>query len=139
VAIGCTRPERLADVTDALRERLRDESPYVRGRAAEGLAVLARSDAATVPTVDLDGVESVGDEPPSFLTDRVRLARRVLQAGDEPDDAPEGVGTLDSLRNGTADVVDEMTSPDGDGACPHCGLVLPVDGPPFCPRCGAPP
>jgi hypothetical protein len=139
VAIGCERPARLADATDALRERLRDESPYVRGRAAEGLAVLARADATAVPTVDLDGVESAGDDPPSFLTDRVRLARHVLQGEDPLGDVPEGVGTLDSVRSGTASVVEEMTSPDGDGTCPHCGLALPAEGPPFCPRCGAPP
>jgi len=33
---------------------------------------------------------------------------------------------------------ESMTTPDADGECPHCGLELPKQGPPMCPRCGAP-
>jgi HEAT repeat protein len=44
VVIGCEYPERLAEVVELLQERLDDENPYVQGRAAEGLGLLAASE-----------------------------------------------------------------------------------------------
>jgi HEAT repeat protein len=138
VAIGCEHPERLADAEDALRERLRDESAYVRGRAAEALGLLAgvgveglceRIDAGGA----LDGVDT--EATPAFLVDRVEFCRRRL--ADRAVDPMPGVGTVEAVRDGTADAVAAMRAPD-DGVCPHCGLDFPDDGPPMCPRCGTP-
>jgi HEAT repeat protein len=136
VIVGCEQPERLPDVADALWERLTDESPYVRGRAAEGIALLAQSPTAIESMLDLDRIDSM-DDPPSFLVDRARFARRVLD-DEQPATTPGALGTLDSVREGTEGIVAEITSPDADGECPHCGLELPENGPPVCPRCGAP-
>lgn len=44
VAVGCESPDALAAVADALRDRADDPDPYVRGRAAEALGLLGRSD-----------------------------------------------------------------------------------------------
>ena len=136
VIVGCEQPERLSDVTDALRGRLTDESPYVRGRAAEGIALLAQSSTAIESIPGLGRVDSM-DDPPPFLVERARFARQVLD-GERPTPTPEALGTLDSVREGTDGIVAEITSPDADGECPHCGLELPENGPPVCPRCGAP-
>lgn len=136
VVVGCAHPEKLVDAEDALRERLADENPYVRGRAAEALGVLAGASAEIELPPGLDEIGTEGDETPPFLTDRVRFCRRRL-ADEQSESPPAGVGTIDSVRDGTADVVREMISPDG-GECPHCGIALPEDGPPMCPRCGAP-
>ncbi|UOO94666.1 HEAT repeat domain-containing protein [Halococcus dombrowskii] len=136
VIVGCEQPERLSDMTDVLQNRLTDENPYVRGRAAEGIALLAQSSMAIDSMPDLDRIDSV-DDPPSFLVDRVRFARRALD-GERPATAPGALGTLDSVRDGTGEIVAEITSLDADGECPHCGLELPESGPPVCPRCGAP-
>jgi|AntRauTorckE6833_2_1112554.scaffolds.fasta_scaffold13824_1 hypothetical protein len=136
VVVGCAHPAKLADAEDALRERVADENPYVRGRAAEALGVLAGSSVEIESTPDLDEIDAEGDETPSFLTDRVRFYRRRV-TDEQSGSAPAGVGTIESVRDGTAGVVEEMISPD-DGECPHCGLALPEGGPPTCPRCGAP-
>ncbi|SIS13865.1 HEAT repeat domain-containing protein [Natronorubrum thiooxidans] len=137
VALGCEHPEKLTDAGDALTARLDDEEDnlYTRGRAAEALGLLARaeSDASSV-----DGVPEEDDEEESFLAERVRFARQAL-AGREPDETiPDEVGTVEAVRETTKEAVAEITAPDGEGECPHCGLVLPENGPPMCPRCGAP-
>jgi hypothetical protein len=36
------------------------------------------------------------------------------------------------------EAAEAMTTLDADGESPHCGLELPGQGPPMCPRCGAP-
>jgi hypothetical protein len=133
VVIGCAHPEALAEAAAPLRARLEDANPYVRGRAAEALGLLAASEAGLAPEPDLD---AAGTGPPAFLTDRLAFCRRQL-AADGSAAARDGVGTVASVRDGTADVVEEMTTPDG-ATCPHCGLALPADGPPMCPRCGSP-
>lgn len=136
VVVGSVHPEKLADAAEALRERLTDENPYVRGRAAEALGILAGAGVSAEPSSALDDVDVEGDDSPSFLTDRVRFCRH--RSADEPSgSAPRAVGTVESVRDGTDDVVEEMTSPD-ERECPGCGLPLPEDAPPMCPRCGAP-
>jgi len=136
VVIGCAEPAKLDDATAALRERLDDDSPYVRGRAAEAVGLLAGSDVATEWTPDIVATAVEDDDAPSFLTDRVRFCRGQLTA-EQSGSAPDGVATVESVRAETDDVVAEMTAPDG-GECPHCGLDLPEGGPPICPRCGGP-
>jgi hypothetical protein len=133
VAVGCDHPAKLADATEALRTRLTDENPYIRGRAAEALGVVAPADAIE-KRCEFDATDT--DETPAFLTDRLQFLRRRLDDG-APASPPEGIGTAESVRNGTEDVVEEMTSADDD-ECPHCGLDLPEKGPPMCPRCGTP-
>jgi len=132
--VGCERPAKLADAREALTARLADDNPYVRGRAAEALGVLARSEAAgTLPAVG--EVDPGGDDARSFVTERVRFARGGRDADDE--ETRDGIGTVASIRRGTDDVVAAITAPD-EGECPHCGSALPEDGPPMCPRCGTP-
>jgi len=134
VVVGCEHPAKLAEATEQLQERLSDANRYVQGRAAEALGLLAASGAGTGVAPALDGVTD--DEPPAFLTDRLAFCRRPLGA-DQSVDGPERVGTIQSIRDGTDDVVDEMTTP-AEGVCPHCGLELSESGPPMCPRCGTP-
>lgn len=136
VVVGCEYPEKLSGAAEPLRERLGDENPYVQGRAAEALGLLAASETAAGSEFDLDGVTATHEDPSTFLTDRLSFCNRQL-VGDKSNDAPEGVGTIESIRDGTDAVVEEMNTPDGE-ACPHCGLDLPESGPPMCPRCGAP-
>jgi HEAT repeat protein len=140
VVVGCAYPEKLAEAADPLRGRLGDENPYVRGRAAEALGLLAAAESGAGSAFDLgddfDAVAGTQEDPPTFLTDRLSFCRRQL-ASDKSADAPEGVGTIESIRDGTDAVVEEMNAPDGE-ACPHCGLDLAESGPPTCPRCGAP-
>ncbi|WP_135852485.1 HEAT repeat domain-containing protein [Halorussus salinus] len=138
VVVGCEHPRKLADADDALRERLADDSPYVRGRAAEALALVGESDAHVEAIPELAEIDAEDDELPSFATDRVRFARRVLAGDGQSVGVPDGVGTISSVRDGTEAVVEEMTAPDGDEECPTCGLALSDDGPPVCPRCGTP-
>ena len=136
VAVSCEHPRKLADAEAALRERLTDENPYVQGRAAEALGVLAESDVEieSSPNVDVIGTEA--EETPSFLTERVRFCQRRL-ADELSGSTPSGVGTIESVRDGTEEVVEAMTAAE-EGVCPHCGLALAPSGPPVCPRCGAP-
>jgi HEAT repeat protein len=143
VAVGCAHPERLAETTEELGARLDDPEPQVRGRAAEALGLVAGSGAdVDVPAGTLAAL--VDDEP--FVAERARFAHdqssgedSTEQSDADPDD-PSSVpfGTLDGIRESTESAVDELTSPDVEGECPHCGLELPEQGPPMCPRCGAP-
>ncbi|MEZ3117655.1 hypothetical protein RYH80_17190 [Halobaculum sp. MBLA0147] len=154
VVIGCEYPERLDEAESALRDRLAaeepDEDPYVRGRAAEALGLLAGSEAGLTSVPDLDVVPS-DDDPPSFLTDRLGFCRsrrhgapagssetaEASESSEPSESSTASVGTVASVREGTEAVVAEMTAPDGE-ECPSCGLTLPNGGPPTCPGCGAP-
>ncbi len=134
VVVGCERPEKVAGATDALQECLTDENPYVQGRAAEALGLLAASDTGVGADLDLDGVTD--ENSPTFLTDRVRFCRQRLGTA-RSGTATDGVGTIESVWDGTEDVVAEMLSSDED-ECPHCGLDLSDTDLPMCPRCGIP-
>jgi hypothetical protein len=138
VVVGCEHPAKLADAADALAERASDEDPYVRGRAAEALGLFAATEPEATVDVDASAFTDEGDDDiPAFLTERVAFLRAQFGDGDSVGESDAAVGTVESVRDGTDAVVEEMTSPDGD-ACPACGLVLPEDAPPMCPRCGAP-
>lgn len=131
VAVGCAYPDRLAEATDELTERLADETPQVRGRAAEALGV------ADTALSSEAGLEGLTDDDEAFVSERARFA---LDSGDAArSGGPSGdLGSTAGLRRTTTAAVEEITSPDADGACPHCGLALPEDGPQMCPRCGVP-
>jgi hypothetical protein len=135
VAVGVEVPERLVDVGDELVKGLDDEVPQVRGRAAEAFGLLARSEAedSSIPESILRARQTADDED-AFVVERVRFA---LDA-DTPTEELDHVGTTQGIRETTDDAVDEIRSPSGDDDCPHCGLALPENGPPMCPRCGAP-
>ncbi|WP_161625229.1 hydrogenase maturation nickel metallochaperone HypA [Halosimplex carlsbadense] len=47
-------------------------------------------------------------------------------------------GPLESVHASTERAVEAVTTPGADGECPQCGLEVPEQGPPMCPRCGAP-
>lgn len=130
VAVGAEYPEKLAAVRDALTARLDDETVYVRGRAAEAVGILARSDPdRELPRRELDSLVAADH---SFVAERARFALGGAV------DADQRIGTVSAVRETTEVAVEEITSPDGDGDCPHCGCTLPEHGPPFCPGCGAP-
>lgn len=135
VAVGVEFPGRLAAVSDRLVEGLDDEVPQVRGRAAEALGLLARSDRDDVSVPEsVFRARQTADDEDAFVVERVRFA---LDA-DTPTAELDHVGTTQGVRETTDDAVDEVRSPDSDGDCPHCGLALPENGPPMCPRCGTP-
>jgi len=137
VAIGCASPERLGPAREVLVERLEDENEHVRGRAAEALGLLARTRSNDdTPPEGLLEMTSTEEEP--FVVDRVRFALDREGEFESSTDTPDTIGTSDGVRSTTASAVDAITSPDGDGGCPHCGLDLPEGAPPMCPRCGAP-
>jgi len=155
VAVGAVHPGSLADASEALVARLDDSNPYVRGRAAEALGLLAEEDdrdtenpgedgdedgGADVPAIPVTELADLADSDESFVADRARFAMDQHSLEDAPDQSTGGElpGTIDSVRRSTEAAVDELTSPDADGECPHCGLELPEQGPPMCPRCGAP-
>lgn len=137
VCIGTQSPDRLVEVTDALVERLDDECLYVRGRAAEGLGQLADEGVEGV-TVPKPLVVELLKSDESFVEERARFAYSSLDGTTAIDETSTPVGTIESVRKTTADVADEIESPDIDGECPHCELSLPEDGPLMCPRCGGP-
>ncbi|MFC7139688.1 HEAT repeat domain-containing protein [Halosimplex aquaticum] len=137
VAVGCADPDRLADAAAELDSRLDDSNSFVRGRAAEALGLLGAADAdAPVPT---GRIAELTDDEAAFAADRARFAASVRDdggTGGDPDEA--GIGSLDGVREATATAIEELTAPDAEGECPHCGLELPESGSPMCPRCGAP-
>ncbi|RDZ40244.1 hypothetical protein C5B91_16740 [Haloferax sp. Atlit-10N] len=134
--VGCDAPDSLAEARAALSARLADENAFVRGRAAEALGLSARGsgEAVRVPDSVLD---AESDEAAEFVAERVRFLRAASE-GESLESPAEGVGSLAGVRSTTDDAVDEMTSPDVDGECPHCGIDLPEGAPPMCPSCGAP-
>lgn len=135
--IGCEHPEKLAEGRDHLRERLADESPYVRGRAAEALGLLERA-TSDDETISADDLSEVDEEVEPFAADRMRFARKELVEMSLDETVSADLGTLDVIRETTDEIAQEITSPDGDGECLHCGFSLPENGPPICPRCGGP-
>ncbi|WP_267643270.1 HEAT repeat domain-containing protein [Haloarchaeobius amylolyticus] len=135
VVVGCASPAALADVQDALADRLDDENPQVRGRAAEALGLLARSDA--VESALPDGVPGLTDDEDGFVADRARFATGDLENSNDAG-GNASPGTLESVRETTADAVEAVRTPADADECPGCGLTLPDDDVPFCPRCGAP-
>ncbi|WP_276270859.1 HEAT repeat domain-containing protein [Haloarcula litorea] len=131
VATGDRDPAALADARDALAGRLDDEVPQVRGRAAEALGVLARTDADGVP---IGGLRSLRSDDEQFVADRAAFA---LDAADSDAAGDEPFGDVEALRGTTDEMASEITAAP-EGECPHCGFELPPDGPPMCPRCGGP-
>jgi rubrerythrin len=137
VLIGCDAPETLAEASDALAARLTDENAYVQGRAAEALGLLARA-ATTAPSFPESELVAVGDEAEAFAAERAQFALEEIRKGDASADSSDGISTVEAIRGTTQEIVEDITAPDADGTCPHCGLALPESGPPMCPRCGAP-
>lgn len=135
--VGCESPDALADARDELVDRLVDENPFIRGRAAEALGLLIREEIeeASLPDTELAVLENDAE---SFVTDRVLFAQSASDDQEHSGALPNEIGTVEGIRRTTDDTVKEITSPDGDGECPHCGLALSENGPPFCPRCGVP-
>jgi len=132
VAVGCEYPDGLAAAADALADRADDPDPYIRGRAAETLGLLGRSDVDSSLPGEW-GRDSVKTEAAAdFLDRRVEFA-----LGGRPAAAVDGVADTEVIRETTEEIVEAITTPDGDG-CPNCGLALPKNGPPFCPQCGRP-
>ncbi|MFC6723358.1 HEAT repeat domain-containing protein [Halobium palmae] len=135
--VGCEYPDALGDARAGLVDRLDDENAFVRGRAAEALGSLERTgiESTSIPEAEL---ASLADDEESFVTERARFVLDALDEREGPNTIPAEVGTAEGIRRTTDHVVEEITSPDGDGECPHCGIALPERGPPMCPRCGAP-
>ncbi len=135
--VGCEYPDALGDARARLVDRLDDENAFVRGRAAEAIGVLARADVeeSLIPETKL---ASLADDEEPFVTERAQFALNLLDSREDSDMIPAEIATVDGIRRTTADVVEEITSPEGEGECPHCELQLPENGPPMCPRCGAP-
>ncbi|MFC7203468.1 HEAT repeat domain-containing protein [Haloferax namakaokahaiae] len=134
-AVGCAYPDTLTAIRDELRERLADENEFVAARAAETLGILRRADESQSPPGE--ALEPLADSEDSFVRARVRFASAPAEAR-ETDTTPDEVGTIGGIRNTTETVAEKISSPVGDEECPLCGIVLPADGPPMCPRCGAP-
>ncbi|WP_424018233.1 HEAT repeat domain-containing protein [Halorientalis pallida] len=135
VVVGTADPTALADARDALIERLDDENTYVRGRALEALGLLTRADDTSLPD---ERIADLTKDDASFVADRARFVRAARDGGAGPEDSATEIGTRDAIRDATDEIVDDITSPDAEGECPHCGLALPDTGPPMCPQCGAP-
>ncbi|MBX0305111.1 sister chromatid cohesion protein PDS5 [Haloarcula salinisoli] len=137
-AVGCASPSSLGPAVDPLCERLADGTPQVRGRAAEALGVFGRDadEVVTVPSAAVDTLRSETDTETQFLADRARFA---LDGWDEgvASGVADDVGSVEGIRESTAEAVEAIRTPAGE-ECPHCGVGLPVDSPPVCPRCGAP-
>ena len=137
VLVGCDAPGTLAGARDALAARLTDENVYVRGRAAEALGLLTRSETTDSVRPESELV-TVADDEESFAAERARFALDAIGEGDASRDSADGIGTVESVRGMTQGIVEDITAPDADNECPHCGLALPKSGPPMCPQCGAP-
>lgn len=143
VAIGCEYPEKLAKGGDALAARLDDGCAYVRGRVAEAVGLLARTNTGMLPVSEtrlealIEDRADSRDSGVTFATARVRFAL-VGISGDVPDvDIDAAIGSLEAIREHMDEIVEDMTTSEAD-ECPHCGLALPENAPPMCPRCGAP-
>lgn len=137
VAVGCEHPDALSDGGDALAGLLDDDCPYVRGRAVEALGLFARGSGEIPVSLDALDTESVDDDDAAaFLTDRLRFATTGVDDGSQRS-VPNDVGSPRAIADRTDEIVEAITTPDGDG-CPNCGLSLPENGPPTCPRCGCP-
>lgn len=119
VVIGCEYPDALANTREERITRLDDDNTFVRGRPAELLGVCARGDS-----------EKRSRSVPALQS--------VVEDEERADDALDGVGTVGGIEGTTGEIATEISTPESDGECPHCGLELPEDGPPICPRCGAP-
>jgi HEAT repeat protein len=137
-AVACESPAALADAIGALTDRLDDDDAHVRGRAAEALGLLARSDGSRGAFPEGALRERLGSDGEPFAADRTQFALDALRTDGDPDEIPDGVGSLDGLRDTTEAAADAVAAPDAEGECPHCGLALPGAGPPMCPRCGGP-
>lgn len=135
-AVGTGYPERVAEVWPPVVDRLADETPFVRGRALETAGILALADAVTDPPIA--DIESALGADETFLAERASFALTALEGNDGDGDCRAAPGTIESIRATTDDAVAAMTEPDQDGECPNCGLAVPENGPPLCPRCGAP-
>lgn len=134
VAVGCEQPDALSEQVATLAGLL-DDAPYVSGRAAEAIGLVAHA-GMSVPRAALDALdtESVDDDAAAaFLEDRIRFAMAGVDGSEL--DLPDGVGSPEAIADRTDEIVEAITTPNGDG-CPNCGLSLPETGPPTCPRCG---
>lgn len=131
VVVGCEYPDALVEARSELGRRLDDENSFVRGRAAEALGLLAWADIEDVllPRTELVALE---DDEESFVTKRAGFALTTLDDPENPESLPDGIGTVEGIQGTTDDIVEEITSPDGDGECSHCGLALPENGSPMC-------
>lgn len=130
LAVGCEQPAKLAAVRDDLEALLGDENEHVRGRVAEAFGVLERSP-TEYGSLPREQLQTATTDDNSFLAERAQFALAVRD-GEQP------LGTIEAIEATTGDAVEAITTPDGDGDCPHCGCPLPETGPPFCPSCGAP-
>jgi len=136
VVVATEHRSYVASAAPQFRERLDDEVPHVRGRAAEALGLLADAEVGDVGPA-ADRLAELAEEDASFVAERARWARAVVE-GEGTDGRPDGIGDPEAIADRTAEIVEEITAPDGDRECRHCGLALPTEGPPMCPRCGAP-
>jgi HEAT repeat protein len=132
VLVGTTAPDRLAEASGPLRERLTDPNPYVRGRAAEAIGLGDTVDAEAALGELRDSDESFVSARAAFATGTDASAAAAIDATDDP------LGTVASVEATTEHVAEAIAKPDDNGDCPHCGCSLPGDGPPMCPQCGAP-
>lgn len=135
VVVGCEYPGSLTESRTALAARLDDENAYIRGRAAEALSLLFQEDVeeTSVPRTEL---AALNDDEELFVAERAHFAINVLTSREQAAETPDEIGSVEAIRRTTDEVVEEITSP--DGGCLHCGLELSENGPPMCPRCGAP-
>lgn len=145
VAVGCDHPGALADASDAIEARLNDENAYVRGRAAAAVGLLARAEGAGDVPTDVSAALADADDP--FVAERARYALAAVEerAGDDgavdrrDGEATTGeIASLEAIRARSDEIVDEITAPDAESRCPHCGFAFSGDGPSTCPKCGAP-
>ncbi|WP_396613823.1 HEAT repeat domain-containing protein (plasmid) [Haloferax sp. S1W] len=140
VVLGCEHPERLTTAGDELTGCLDDDSPYVRGRAAEALGLLAAEvDRGVLPIPTLQTLKDEGTTE-EFVRERVQFALSAVGVVDVGHDKKHGdlVGCLSGIRRSTETATKAISAPNTDSECPHCGLPLPDEGPPMCPRCGTP-
>lgn len=135
--VGCEYPEALVDCRDELVARLGDDNAYVRGRAAEALGLLALSEGIDSPSIE-ESLTALEDDEEPFVTDRAQFAIKSLTEQSDSADSLEKIGTIPMIQDETDTILQEITTPDTEGVCSHCGLALPEHGPPLCPHCGAP-